>query len=220
MWVQLPCCHRARAGEEGRDPPQEWCVGPSGVLLPTSEDTLGCSPQALVPLGLGPAPPAQAAALPALEVGLREEPQTPPGATHTHQARHSSWHWGRSPQHTLQGPESSRLPLTPRERGEGGRARLESALPWYGWVPLTHSVGRWHGAQLLGGWNSSWETIKIMSYGSPRGLGGLLVPLPHWTSAGAWGGVGPVGGPDPDLPCSLGLSDFSVAPWAAPSLPL
>lgn len=97
------------------DPPRSGVWGPSGPLLPTSEDTLGCSPQALVPLGLGPAPPAQAAALPALEVGLREEPQPRPGATHTHQARHSSWHWGRSSQHTLQGPESPRLPLTPRE---------------------------------------------------------------------------------------------------------
>lgn len=144
VWVQLPCCHQAGAGEGGMDPPRSGVWGPSGPLLPTSEDTLGCSPQALVPLGLGPAPPAQAAALPALEVGLREEPQTPPGATHTHQARHSSWHWGRSSQHTLQGPESSRLPLTPRERGEGGTALLESALPWYGWMPLTHSVGRWH----------------------------------------------------------------------------
>lgn len=131
VWGQLPCCHQAGAGEGGMDPPRSGVWGRSGPLLPTSEDTLGCSPQALVPLGLGPAPPAQAAALPALEVGLREEPQTPPGATHTHQARHSSWHWGRSSQHTLQGPESSRLPLTPRERREGGTALLESALPWY-----------------------------------------------------------------------------------------
>ncbi|XP_067598411.1 heparan-sulfate 6-O-sulfotransferase 1 isoform X3 [Pseudorca crassidens] len=161
VWGQLPCCHQAGAGGGGMDPPRSGVWGPSGPLLPTSEDTLGCSPQALVPLGLGPAPPAQAAALPALEVGLREEPQPPPGATHTHQARHSSWHWGRSSQHTLQGPESPQLPLTPRERGEGGTALLESALPWKFYYitllrdPVSRYLSEWRHVQRGATWKTS-----------------------------------------------------------------